>query len=60
MISGRLGLEVGFEEFELEPGDSITFEAQVPHRVWTVSKRPAEAIWVVYNRHGDNRTQSAS
>jgi transcriptional regulator with XRE-family HTH domain len=60
MISGRLGVKVGFEEFELEPGDSITFDAQVPHRLWTVGKRPAEAIWVVYNRHGDNRTQSAS
>lgn len=60
MISGRLGVKVGFEEFELGPGDSITFDAQMPHRLWTVGKKPAEAIWVVYNRHGDSRTKSAS
>src|SRR6476660_6598562 len=49
MISGRLGLKIGFEEFEMGPGDSITFDAQMPHRLWTIGKRPAEAIWVVYN-----------
>jgi transcriptional regulator with XRE-family HTH domain len=60
MISGRLGLKVGFEEFELGPGDSITFDAQMPHRLWTIGKKPAEAIWVVYNRHGDSRTRTTS
>ena len=58
MISGRLGVKIGFEEFELEPGDSITFDAQMPHRLWTVGKKPAEALWVVYNRHGDSRTRT--
>jgi transcriptional regulator with XRE-family HTH domain len=58
MLSGRLGVKVGFEQFELGPGDSITFDAQMPHRLWTIGKKPAEAIWVVYNRHGDSRTQS--
>jgi transcriptional regulator with XRE-family HTH domain len=55
MMSGRLGLKLGFEEFQLEPGDSITFDAQMPHRLWTIGKKPAEAIWIVYNRHGDSR-----
>jgi transcriptional regulator with XRE-family HTH domain len=54
MMRGRLGLTIGFEEFELGPGDSITFDAQMPHRLWTIGKKPAEAIWVVYNRHGDD------
>ena len=58
MLSGRLGLKIGFEEFELGPGDSITFDAQMPHRLWTIGKKPAEAIWVVYNRHGDSRTKT--
>jgi transcriptional regulator with XRE-family HTH domain len=58
MLSGRLGLKIGFEQFELGPGDSITFDAQMPHRLWTIGKKPAEAIWVVYNRHGDSRTQT--
>ena len=58
MMSGRLGIKIGFEEFELGPGDSITFDAQMPHRLWTIGKKPAEAIWVVYNRHGDSRTRT--
>ena len=56
MMSGRLGVKIGFEDFELGPGDSITFDAQMPHRLWTIGKKPAEAIWVVYNRHGDSRS----
>ena len=55
MIKGRLGIKIGFEEFELGPGDSIAFDAQMPHRLWTVGREPAEALWVVLNRHGDNR-----
>jgi transcriptional regulator with XRE-family HTH domain len=60
IIDGRLGVKIGFEEFELGQGDSITFDAQMPHRLWTIGKKPAEAIWVVYNRHGDTRTRTRS
>jgi transcriptional regulator with XRE-family HTH domain len=60
MMSGRLGLKIGFEEFELGPGDAITFDAQMPHRLWTIGKKPVEAIWVVYNRHGDNRNKTTT
>jgi transcriptional regulator with XRE-family HTH domain len=55
LISGRLGIKISFEEFELGPGDSISFDAQMPHRLWTVGREPAVALWVVLNRHGDNR-----
>jgi transcriptional regulator with XRE-family HTH domain len=55
LIQGRLGLKIGFEEFELRPGDSISFDPQIPHRQWTIGKKRAEAIWVVCNRHSDNR-----
>src|SRR5437763_9072004 len=58
MIKGRLGIKIGFEEFELGPGDSIAFDAQMPHRLWTVGREPAEALWVVLNRHGDNRQKN--
>jgi transcriptional regulator with XRE-family HTH domain len=60
MISGRLGIKLGFEDFELGPGDSISFDAQVPHRLWTIGHEPAVALWVVLNRHGDSRTVGAS
>lgn len=55
VIGGRLGVRIGFREYELGPGDSMTFDAQVPHRLWTVGTEPAIAIWVVLNRHSDAR-----
>ncbi|MGZ8389780.1 MAG: helix-turn-helix domain-containing protein [Rhodoplanes sp.] len=55
LLSGRLGIRVGFEEFELRPGDSISFDAQNPHRLWTIGDKPAVAVWVVLNRHADRR-----
>ena len=60
VVSGRLGLRVGFEEFELGPGDSISFDAQMPHRQWTIGKKPVEAVWVVHNRYGDSRFRTPS
>lgn len=59
MIKGRLGVKIGFEEFELGPGDSISFDAQSPHRLWTIGREPAVAIWVVINRHSDSRRRAA-
>jgi transcriptional regulator with XRE-family HTH domain len=55
IVSGRLGFRIGFEEFELGPGDSFSFDAQMPHRLWTIGNEPAVAIWAVFNRHGDSR-----
>jgi transcriptional regulator with XRE-family HTH domain len=55
IIRGRLGIKIGFEEYTLEPGDSISFDPQVPHRQWTIGRQPAEAIWVVNHRHSDTR-----
>jgi len=60
MISGRLGLKIGFDQYELKAGDSISFDAQRPHRLWAIGKKPAVAIWVVVNRHGDSRVRRAS
>lgn len=58
MISGRLGVKIGFEEFALGPGDSISFDAEKPHRLWAIGNEPAVAIWVVLNRHSDARMRS--
>jgi transcriptional regulator with XRE-family HTH domain len=60
LISGRLGIKISFEDFELGPGDSISFDAQMPHRLWTIGREPAVAVWVVLNRHGDNRVRPAT
>lgn len=55
VTSGVLGVRVGFEDFELSPGDSIVFDSRLPHRLWTIGDEPANAIWFVVNRHGDSR-----
>jgi transcriptional regulator with XRE-family HTH domain len=55
LLAGRLGVQIGFERYELSPGDSITFDASSPHRLWTIGDQPAEAIWVVADRRGDAR-----
>lgn len=60
VLSGRLGVRIGFREYELGPGDSVTFDAQMPHRLWTVGVEPAVAVWVVLNRHGDARKPLAA
>ncbi len=58
LLSGRLGVKIGFEEYELSSGDAISFDAQIPHRLWCIGGRPAVAIWAVVRRHGDARQPS--
>lgn len=60
VISGRLGVRVGFDEFELEPDDSISFDSMTPHRLHTISDEPVRAIWMVLNRRNDPRSRSLS
>ena len=51
VISGRLGVQIGFDRFDLGPGDSISFDSSAPHRLWAIGDTPAEAIWAVVGRH---------
>jgi transcriptional regulator with XRE-family HTH domain len=56
--SGTLKVTVGFDEYELGPGDSICFDSAVPHRLETVGDEPVWAIWFVIGRAGsDARAQ---
>jgi transcriptional regulator with XRE-family HTH domain len=50
VLSGRLGVRVGFEEYELGPGDSLSFSSQIPHRLWTIGDQPVAAVWAILNR----------
>ncbi len=51
IISGRLQASVGFETFELEPGDSIAFDSSLPHQYWNGTGADVRAIWVVVHDH---------
>lgn len=55
VTSGRLGVQIGFDEYELGPGMAVSFDASAPHRLWAIGGEPAEAIWVVVGRQNDTR-----
>lgn len=60
VTSGTLGVQVGFEEYELGAGGSIAFDSSSPHRLWTIGDEPVHAIWVVIGREADPRTTTSS
>jgi transcriptional regulator with XRE-family HTH domain len=47
IVSGTLNASVGFDTFELGPGDSIAFDSSVPHQYWNATQDDVHAIWVV-------------
>jgi transcriptional regulator with XRE-family HTH domain len=52
VMTGRLGVQLGFERHELGPGDSIAFDSTLPHRLWNVGHEPVHGIWFVVGRDG--------
>jgi transcriptional regulator with XRE-family HTH domain len=51
VLTGELGVTVGFEEHVLGPGDSIAFESSIPHRLHNDGDEVVTAIWIVLGRH---------
>ncbi len=47
VLSGTLQANVGFESYELGPGDSIAFDSSTPHEYLNKTDEPVHAIWVV-------------
>lgn len=60
LLSGCLGVKIGFDEYVLKPGDSLSFDAHLPHRLWCIGSRPAVVVWAVVQRHGDVRQSQAA
>jgi transcriptional regulator with XRE-family HTH domain len=50
VLSGRLQVRIGFDEYVLEPGDAISINSSIPHRLATIGPEPVEAIWFVLGR----------
>jgi transcriptional regulator with XRE-family HTH domain len=50
VISGRLGVTVGFDDYVLEPGDSIALDSTTPHRLYNLGSEPVHAVWFVLGR----------
>jgi transcriptional regulator with XRE-family HTH domain len=47
VLSGTLQANVGFESYELGPGDSIAFDSSTPHEYLNKTGDVVHAIWVV-------------
>jgi transcriptional regulator with XRE-family HTH domain len=50
ILSGRLQVSIGFDTFEIGPGDTIAFDCTQPHRFATVGDETVEAVWFVVGR----------
>jgi len=50
VLAGSLRVNIGFDEFVLGPGDAITFDSSVPHRLSNDGDEPARAVWFVLGR----------
>jgi len=57
VLSGTLRIDVGFDEFVLEAGDSITFPSSTPHRLSNPGTETVRAVWVVRGRRGPEGAQ---
>lgn len=50
ILSGTLGVTVGFDEYVLRPGDAITLDSTVPHRLYNLGPEPVHGIWFTLGR----------
>jgi mannose-6-phosphate isomerase-like protein (cupin superfamily) len=65
VLSGRLQIFVGFESYELGPGDSMAFPSTLPHRYVNPGEETARAVTTIlrdghrvgcHRQRGDQRT----
>lgn len=50
ILSGTLGVTVGFDEYVLGPGDAITLDSTVPHRLYNLGTEPVHGVWFTLGR----------
>jgi transcriptional regulator with XRE-family HTH domain len=55
VLSGTLEVTVGFDTYELGPGDSICFDSTVPHCLRNAGSKPVHGVWFVIGRQSDQR-----
>ena len=51
VLQGQLRVEIGFATYMLEPGWSVAFDSDIPHRVLNAGDQPAVAVWAVIGRN---------
>ena len=50
VLAGRLRADVGFETYELGPGDSLTFDSSTPHAYSNITDEYVTAVWFIVHR----------
>ena len=50
VVSGTLGVTIGFDDYVLRPGDAIAIDSTIPHRLYNVGDEPVHGIWFVLGR----------
>jgi transcriptional regulator with XRE-family HTH domain len=60
LLEGKLGVTVGFDTYELLPGDAIAFDSTTPHRLFNAGDVPAKALWFVVGRDDTRVTRAAA
>jgi mannose-6-phosphate isomerase-like protein (cupin superfamily) len=48
--SGRLRVTIAFDDYDLGPGDAISFDSTIPHRLANIGTEPVHGIWFVLGR----------
>ncbi|SDZ15010.1 helix-turn-helix domain-containing protein [Herbiconiux ginsengi] len=52
VLTGQMDLQVGFDKDTLQPGDSLSFDSTIPHRISNPYTQDCVSIWAVVGRHG--------
>lgn len=60
VLSGLLTLQLEFDTYELDTGDSVHFDSSRPHMFSNLGKRPATGIWHVIGRREPPRSPGSS
>jgi transcriptional regulator with XRE-family HTH domain len=50
VLEGTLTVEVDGAEYELDPGDSISYSSQLPHRIQNNGRNHVTAVWINLER----------
>jgi transcriptional regulator with XRE-family HTH domain len=58
VVSGRLKVTIGFDDYELGPGDAISISSTIPHRLVNEGTEPVHAIWFVVGRQSGAAAQA--
>ncbi|HEY6790964.1 MAG TPA: XRE family transcriptional regulator [Trebonia sp.] len=52
IVTGKLHVQVAFAHYDLEAGDSISFDSATPHRLSNPFEQESQSIWLVVGRGG--------